>query len=463
MTKENNSSLAVLQVSALDRAGGAEQVAWNLFQAYRQAGLSSWLAVGKKRSNEDNVFVIQEKSAQDGWGQLCLGLAQVLNPLAGKLRGVLRLQAWLRHISKGRDWIADQRGQENFYFPGSWDLLNQAPQMPSVLHLHNLHGGYFDPRALTALSSAVPVILTLHDAWLLSGNCAHSFACERWKTGCGNCPDITIYPGLKIDSTAINWQRKKEIFSQAQLYIATPCQWLMDKVNDSILAPAMMEGRVIPNGVDVQVFHPGDRQQARVQLGLPIDQPILLFVANGIKNNPFKDYETLRAAIAWIGNKSTQPVHFVALGEQGQTEQLGQVTVHYIKPTTHLDIVASYYRAADIYVHASKAETFPNSILEAMACNLPVVASKVGGIGEQVIDGVTGLLVEPRNSEQMALALLRLLENPALRLQMGAAGLERVREYFTLAHQAKQYQQWYEEIVQRSGTISASAALHKPK
>jgi glycosyltransferase involved in cell wall biosynthesis len=433
MTKENNSSLAVLQVSTLDRAGGAEQVAWNLFQAYRQAGLSSWLAVGKKRSNEDNVFVIQEKSAQDGWTQICLGLAQALNPLAGKLRGVLRLQAWLRHISKGRDWIADQRGQENFYFPGSWDLLNQAPHMPSVLHLHNLHGGYFDPRALTALSSAVPVILTLHDAWLLSGN----------------CPDITIYPGLKIDSTAINWQRKKEIFSQAQLYIATPCQWLMDKVNDSILAPAMMEGRVIPNGVDVQVFHPGDRQQARVQLGLPLDQPILLFVANGIKNNPFKDYETLHQTIALLAEQSKVPLHLIALGEEAASEKLGQVTIQYIPRISDLNLVAQYYRAADFYLHAAKAETFPNTILEAMACGLPVIASNVGGISEQVDDGVTGFLVPAQNPELMAQSVKILLNDSQLAKKMGSAAIEKVRDKFTLQNQVDEYLRWYQEIIER--------------
>jgi glycosyltransferase involved in cell wall biosynthesis len=449
MTKENNSSLTVLQVSALDRAGGAEQVAWNLFESYRQAGLASWLAVGKKRSKDSNVFVINEKPSQGWWVHLCQGLANALNPLAGKLRGVLRLQASLRSISKGRDWLADQRGEENFYFPGSWDLLNQAPQKPSVLHLHNLHGGYFDPRALTALSSEIPVMLTLHDAWLLSGNCAHSFGCERWKTGCGNCPDITIYPGLKFDSTALNWQRKKEIFAQAQLYVATPCQWLMDKVRESILAPAMIEGRVIPNGVDVQVFHPRDRQKARAHLGLPADQPILLFVANGIKKNPFKDYETLRAAITLIGNMSAHPIHFIALGEQGKTEQLGQASLHYIEHTTNLDLVANYFQAADIYIHASKAETFPNTILEAMACALPVVASNVGGISEQLVDGVTGILVESLNPNQLEQAVLCLLEDSSLREQMGAAGLERVRAHFTLERQVKQYQEWYEEIVSK--------------
>lgn len=447
MTKEGQTKLSVLQVSALDRAGGAEQIAWNLLNSYRKLGFSSWMAVGKRRSNDSNVFIIKEKSSQNWWMHLCQGLANTLNPLAGKVRGILRLQASLRSIAKGSDWVADLRGEENFYFPGSWDLLNQAPEKPSILHLHNLHGGYFDPRSLTALSAQLPVMLTLHDAWLLSGNCAHSFGCERWKTGCGECPDISIYPGLKVDSTHLNWKRRKAIFDHSKLYIATPCQWLLDKVNQSILAPSMREGRVIYNGVDTSIFFPGDKQLARRDLGLSINEPILLFVANGIKNNPFKDYETLRKTIELLGQQSEAPLHFIALGEDGNKEQVGQVTIHYISRTTDMSLVAQYYRASDLYMHVSKAETFPNTVLEAMACGLPVIASNVGGIPEQIDDGITGLLIPAQNAELMAESASLLLKNPDLREKMGNAAIQKVKDCFTLERQVEQYLQWYGEIL----------------
>ena len=145
----------MLQVSALDKAGGAEQVAWNLFKGYQAAQLSSWLAVGKKRSNDPNVFVIAKEGGKGWWGQFYNGLANLLNPLSGKVRGVLRIQASIKEIGKGSDWIADLRGQENFHFPGSREILKQAPVSPSILHLHNLHGGYFDLRALEKLSVQV--------------------------------------------------------------------------------------------------------------------------------------------------------------------------------------------------------------------------------------------------------------------------------------------------------------------
>jgi len=445
--------LSILQVSPLDLGGGAAQIAWNLCQAYRQLGMDSWMAVGKKRSQDPQVFEIAKVQAVGWWAKVCDGLANSLTPLAEKVRGILRLQAFLRRLTAGKDYLANLRGQEDFYFPGSWDLLQQAPYSPNhaadLVHLHNLHGGYFDPRALEGLCSEVPVMLTLHDAWLLSGNCAHSLGCERWKAGCGSCPDISIYPGLKVDSTHLNWQRKKAIFERSRLYVATPCQWLLDQVKQSIIAPALIEGKVIPNGVDTTIFHPGDQAKARQALGLPKDMPILLFVANGIKNNPFKDYQTLSKAAALLGERAKSPIHLVALGDErkeGAREQLGQVTIHCVPRVSYPHIVAQYYQAADLYLHAAKAETFPNTILEAMACGLPVIASNVGGIPEQVVDGATGFLVPPGNPDLIVSAVQHLFDNPNTAQAFSRAATERVNQLFTQEQMVSRYVDWYREI-----------------
>ncbi len=95
-----------------------------------------------------------------------------------------------------------RRGVEDFRFPAAWRLAELAPRRPQIVHAHNLHGNYFDLRALPALCQAAPLVLTLHDAWLLAGHCAHSMGCERWRTGCGNCPDLGVYPAVRRDATA---------------------------------------------------------------------------------------------------------------------------------------------------------------------------------------------------------------------------------------------------------------------
>ena len=82
-------------------------------------------------------------------------------------------------------------------FPGSHRVLDVTPAPPDILHCHNLHGEYFDLRILPELTRRLPVVLTLHDAWLLGGGCAHSVDCDRWRDDCGDCAQADLYSGSR--------------------------------------------------------------------------------------------------------------------------------------------------------------------------------------------------------------------------------------------------------------------------
>jgi glycosyltransferase involved in cell wall biosynthesis len=344
-------------------------------------------------------------------------------------------------------------GIEDFRFPGTWELLNLPQHRPDIVHCHNLHGGYFDLRAVPWLSQQVPVVLTLHDAWLLSGHCAHSLDCERWKTGCGHCPDLTLDPAVRRDATAYNWRRKHEIFKQSKLYIATPSRWLMQKVEQSMLAPAVMEARVIPNGIDLSIFHPADKGAARAALDIPQGALAILFTANAFRRNIWKDYQTVRDAIAMTSERMNgQGVLFLGLGDDARAEHIGAAEVRFVPYQTDLKAVASYYQAADVYAHAARADTFPNTVLEALACGTPVVATAVGGIPEQVEDGRTGFLVPSGNARALADRLTLLLSDNKRRQCMGILAAEAARGRFDLQRQADAYLDWYKELVRQQPT-----------
>jgi glycosyltransferase involved in cell wall biosynthesis len=302
--------LHILQVNTNEISGGAQRVARNLFHSYRACGHVSWLAVSHKQSSDPDVLLMRHTNGEWGWSRFWWSLhARCL-----LLDSNGRISRWVQRVAEPRALVDHFRGVENFHYPGTWKLLGLAPRTPDILHCHNLHGDYFDLRALPWLSRQVPTVLTLHDAWLLSGHCAHSLACDRWRIGCGECPDLTRHPAVRRDATAYNWQRKREIYQQSPLYVATPCQWLMKKVEESMLAPAISEAKVIPNGVDLTVFQPADRKRVRESLGLPQEAKILLFTANGIRANIWKDYRTLRETISRIAAPADgQPLLFVAL------------------------------------------------------------------------------------------------------------------------------------------------------
>ena len=436
--------MRILQVSTSDVAGGAERSAKNLADVYRRMGHESWLAVGTKRTSDPNVLVIPNDESRNA----VVRAIDHLRPSLPRVRGLGRAAAAARRVAEPSRLLSTERGREDVDFPGTARLLDLPPHHPEIVHLHNLHGGYFDLRVLPELSRRVPTVLNVRDGWLMSGHCAFSLGCERWKGGCGNCPDLTLFPAVKRDATAFNWERKRAILAASRLYVTTPSQWMMDRVNESIIAASVVEERVIPNGVDTGTFFPGDRAAARRATGVEADALVLLVAANGLRHNVWKDYVTLRGAIERLGTRPwPRRLVVLAVGDDAPREQIGSVALRFVPFVDDSERLADFYRAADVYLHAARVESFGNVLLEARACGTPVVATAVGGIAEQIRDGDSGMLVEPGNPAAFAAAVEQLIDNPSMRERIATGGLRHVVREFTLPRQAERFLAWYGEIL----------------
>jgi glycosyltransferase involved in cell wall biosynthesis len=189
--------------------------------------------------------------------------------------------------------------------------------------------------------------------------------------------------------------------------------------------------RVVPSGIDLTPYDaPFDRAEIRRRLGIAEDERIVLQLA---ALAPHKSQADLLAAAA-LALRTRPDLRFWIAGEgplrselEAQQERLGlEEKVRFLG---FREDVTDLLRAADIFCVSSYLEGLGTSTLDAMAAGLPVVATRVGGIPEVVADGVSGVLVPPRDPRSLADAILALAGNPERRAAMGAAGRGRAQEF----------------------------------
>ena len=264
--------------------------------------------------------------------------------------------------------------------------------------------------ARCAKKKKVPFVLTYHG---------------DWQEGFGGF----------IRRTALSFYNKyllDKVLSSADVIIS-PSEYYIDesrflgKYRDKIV--------VIPNGVNIGEFDIGySKEECREKLGLPIDGEIILFLG---ALSPHKGPDVLLNAMPKI-LKSIPDAKLVFVGSGGMKEVLKK-SCKWLGIEKKVKIAgfvgdvfkkALFYKSADVFVLPSAGlELFGIVNLEAMACGVPIVASKIGGVPDVVKDGENGLLVPPRDSGALTDAIIYLLENEDTREKMGKIGRRKVEEY----------------------------------
>lgn len=186
----------------------------------------------------------------------------------------------------------------------------------------------------------------------------------------------------------------------------------------------------VRNGRDPAVFHPDPAARARIrdELGVAADRIVIVAVSRLVRH---KGYPELLAAMRDVPGAELWVVGERLATDRGEDlSPLFAEAAGRVRRLGYRSDVAAVLAAADIFVLPSHFEGLPMSIIEAMLAGLPVVATSIRGPREQVMDGVTGLLVPPGTIAPLAGALNRLVADPALRAEMGAAGRARALERY---------------------------------
>lgn len=460
--------LNILQITRTVHKGGSAIIAQSLHDYFRSQGLDAKMAVGDSSSNRDHIIEIPNESELSGWVKFWQKRQDRLKSTGQTWKGQWRMTQLVDWVKSPLAYFEKQQGIQRGSQLRTRFLVNGMIQGYDIIQTHTLQGGFFDLACLPQLSRKAVVVMTLHDAWLLSGHCAHSLDCTRWKTGCGHCPDLSIPIQIKKDATHRNWHDKQKTYAKSRLHIVTPSRWLMDKVEQSILVAGMVSSKVIPNGIDLEIFKPGDLLSARRELDLPLDIPLILYTATDVINSPWKNFHLFRSALVSLSERIKEPLWVICLGQKAQDEWISNIRLHYVPYQRDLSKIKAYYQAADLYLHPAKVDTFPTSILEALACGLPVIATNVGGIPEQVKslyatsksptypgEKATGILVENDDVVALAGAILDLIHNNSLRQQLSRNAAKDAALRFNAQRMGRDYLSFYENLIMAYGCTNA--------
>ncbi len=243
---------------------------------------------------------------------------------------------------------------------------------PDIIHIHNLHGdfemGSLDiPLLFKAISKMESkIVWTLHDCWAFTGRCYHFEYknCDRWKNGCGKCPQIIFdRQGILRDFSSKNWNIKKNLYSLLpEMNIITVSNWLEKKVKQSILSDNNI--LTIYNGINTEIYTPyGDLDENITKMP---GKKILCIGWDRRKG--CEDYYKLARI---IGKENT----IIVVGKRPlfrRSRHLPQNIVE-IEYKNNANELAKVYRSVDVYFNSSRAETFGLTTVEAISCGTPAI------------------------------------------------------------------------------------------
>jgi len=244
-----------------------------------------------------------------------------------------------------------------------------------------------------------------------------------------------------MNSRRIWFHKWLSLWVKEYICVSTPLKrWLIEHVG--VRRPVTQ----IYNGVDTEVYRPGPGILMRRKLGISQQAFVIGIVAS---LNAIKDHPTLIRAFNVLRQQEPESILLIVGNgsERSKLESLAGTGVFFLG---NREDVPEVMRALDVFVLSSVNEGISNTILEAMATGLPVVASNVGGNPELVVDGVTGSLFPSGDVEALSSALLDYFKSPGLRLQHGNQGRERAVAHFSI----KAMVESYEAVLKRAAQVN---------
>ncbi|MCX6150419.1 MAG: glycosyltransferase family 4 protein [Ignavibacteriales bacterium] len=402
--------MKVVHIINADTRGGAPKAAFAIHKALLGAGVDSKMLVQRKFSNDEKVA-----SYNSGFLQTQLTNSRMLLDIIQMKLFTQTEKGRFSFASVGKD-ISNHR------------IINEA----DVLHLHWINEGYLSLESLRKLAQlGKPIVWTLHDMWAFTGGCHYSAGCKKYEESCGKCPYLKT-PNENDYSKKI-WRKKLEIYNHLNPSIVTCSNWMGECAKKSSLLNKSSIS-VIPNPIDIAVYKPINKSEARKRLNLSPEKNFVLFGTLNV-NEERKGFKQLVDALELLIHKNPEIVNEVELLVYGSAPRedlnLLPLKANGFGRITNEEILVDCYNSADVFVAPSLEDNLPNTVMESLACGVPVAAFNIGGMPDMIEHLKTGYLAQPFSTENLSEGIKWLIEDEQRLKSLNEISRKKVMESFT--------------------------------
>lgn len=373
--------MRVLIINTSERIGGAAIAANRLMEALKKNGVKASMLVRDKQTDQMTV-----SSIRGSW----------LLPMKFM---------WERLVI----WLSNGLSRRNIF---QVDIANTGTdvtrmfefEQADIIHLHWVNQGFLSMTDISRIiQSGKPVVITMHDMWYFTGICHYSAGCTRYEQQCTRCPLLT-HGGIGRDLTSHVYNQKKQAYTIAPLAFIGCSQWITDLARASRLTRGHFITN-IPNAINMSIFHPADKQEARAHHSLPQDMRLILFGSQRITDER-KGFRYLAEALGIMKQNNptlAEQTAVVVLGSESEkVKDKLPFKVYTMKYMSGEQNIMELYNAVDLFVTPSLQDNLPNTIVEAMACGTPCVGFNVGGIPEMIDHMQNGYVATYMDAADMA-------------------------------------------------------------
>ena len=320
-------------------------------------------------------------------------------------------------------------------------------QEADIIHFHQFHNANLSIPYLRKIASEKKVIISLHDPWFLTGHCVHFYDCDKWKTGCVNCPNLTSFFPVLEDHCHDMWQLKKSVFKDLDVDIVVSSDWMLNLVNQSPVFGTQKRVHKIPFGLDYKKFNSVTKEKARKHFGISNDA-FVFFVRT---QSEFKGTPYVLEALKKLETKKEIVVLTCEV-----TNMLDEVKDKFtIKDLGLIDDKEMIYamNSCDVFLMPSIAESFGLMAIEAMACGKPVIVFNNTALPSVTHAPECGYLVNNRDADDLMKKMKYAIDNPKDVERRGKMASSIVKKEYTNEVYNRKLEDLYTDVSHRKKKI----------